>query len=146
MWFLRLAISWHKLFQAQFWFGTKVKTSHKTILQRTWSFDLTEKRGSQQSILVFGPSQKWFKFPPTFFKVFINFLVVCHLLLNIQKYLLSRFSVSVRYDPFWLWTWSKIKNFEFFHKIENDYLIKTNDLYFIVKVKSFNFWLSPKSK
>ena len=40
----------------------------------------------------------------------------------------------------------KIKNFEFFHKIENDYSIKINNLYSIVKVKNFNFWLCPKSK
>ena len=126
--------------------GTKIKSTYKNVLRNTKILDLSVKQGSQCPILVLAPRQKWVDLPPTFFELFINILVVCHLLLNIQKNLLSRFSVSARYCPFWLWTWSKIKNFEIFYKIENDYLIKTNDLYFIVKVKILNFWPCPKSK
>ena len=146
MWFLRLAKSRHKLFRTQFLFGTKIKNTYKNILQNTKILDLSVKRGSQRPIPVLGPRQKWVDFPPTFFELFINFLLVCHLLMNIQKNLLSRFSISARYGPFWLWTSSKIKYFEIFYKKENDYLIKTNDLYFIVKVKILNFWSCPKSK
>ena len=60
-------------FSEQFWFDNKIKTSHKTVLRSTWIFDLTEKWGSQQLISVLGPRQKWVKFLPTFFKLFIYF-------------------------------------------------------------------------
>ena len=145
MWFLRLAKSLHKLFRTQFLFSTKIKSTFKNILQNTKILDLSVKRGSQHPYQVLGPRQKWVDFPPTFFELFINFLVVCHLLLNIQKKLSSRFSVPAKYGLFLLWTWSKIENFEIFHKTKNDYLIKTNDSCFIKKVKFFNFWPCPKS-
>ena len=90
--------------------------------------------------------KKWINLPPIFFKLFINFLVVWHLLMNIQKNLFGTFSVLARYGPFWLWAWSKIENFETFHKTKNNYLIKTNDSCFIKKVKFFNFWPCSKSK
>ena len=138
MWFLRLAKSLHKLFRTQFLFGTKIKSTYKNVLRNTKILDLSVKRGSQHPIYVLGPRQKWVNLPPTFFELFINFLVVWHLLLNIQKNLSSPFSVLARYGPFWLWTWSKIENFEIFYKIKNVYLIKTNDLCFILKVKIFN--------
>ena len=141
-----MAKSRHKLFWTQFLFGTKIKTSYKNILQNMKILDLSVKRGSQHPIHVLGPRQKWVDFPPTFFEVFINFLVVCHLLLNIQKKLLWRFSVLARYGPFWLWTWSKIENFEIFHKTKNDYLIKINDSCFIKNVKIYDFWPCLKSK
>ena len=139
MWFLRLAKSLHKIFWTQYLFGTKIKSTYENMLQNTKNLDLSVKRGSQGPISVLGPRQKWVDFPPTFFELFINFLVVCHLLLNIQKKILYRFSVLARYGPFWLGTWSKIKNFEIFHKIKNYYLIKTNDSCFMKKVKFFNF-------
>ena len=80
MWFQRLAISWHKLFWTQFLIGTKIKASNKTVLQTKRILDLTEKWGSQQLFWVLGQRQKWVKLPPTFFKLFINFLVDYHLL------------------------------------------------------------------
>ena len=141
-----MAKSRHKLFRTQFLFDTKIKSTYKNVLRNTKNLDLSVKRGSQRPILVLAPRQKWVDFPPTFFELSINILVVYYLLLNIQKNLLSRFSIFARYGPFWLWTWSKIKNFEIFYKKENDYLIKTNDLYFIVKVKILNFWSCPNSK
>ena len=116
MWFLRLAKSRHKLFRTQFLFNANIKSTYKKLLRNTKILDLSVKRGSQGPISVLGPRQKWVDFPPTFFKLFINFLVVCHLLLNIQKNLASRFSVSARYAPFQLGAWSKIENFEIFHK------------------------------
>ena len=146
MWFVRLAKSRHKFFQTQFLFGIKIKNTDKNILQNTKILDLSVKRGSQNPILVLGSRQKWANLPQTFFELFINFLVVCHLLMNIQKNLLYRFSILARYGPFLLWTWSKIENFEIFHKIEYVYLIKTNDSSFIKKVKIFNFWPCPKWK
>ena len=146
MWFLRLAKSLHKLFWTQFLFGTKIKSIYKSVLQNTKIMDLSVKRGSQRPTHVLCPSQKWVNFPPTFFELFVNILVVCHLLFNIQKNLLSRFSISTRYGPFWLWRWSKIENFEIFHKTKNDYLLKTNDSCLIKKVKIFNFWPCSKSK
>ena len=144
MWFLRLVKSRYELFRAQFLLGTKIKSTYKNVLQNTNILDLSEKRGSQRPIPVLGPRQKWVDFPPTFFELFINFLVVCHLLMNIQKTFLYRFSVLARYGPFWLGTWSKIKNFEIFHKIKNNYLIKTNHSCFLKKFKIFNF--RPSSK
>ena len=145
MWFLRLAKSRHKLFRTQFLFGTKIKSTYKSILWNTKILDLSVKRGSQRPFQVSGPRQKWVDLPPTFFELFINFLVVCHLLLNIQKKLWRLFSVLARYGPFWLWTWPKNENFEVFHKIQNDHLIKTNNLCFIKKFKIFIFWPCPKS-
>ena len=146
MWFLRLAKSRHKLFRTQFLFGTKIKNTYKNILQNTKILDLSVKRGSQRPYQVSGPRQKWVDLPPTFFELFINFLIVCHLLLNIQKKLSSRFSISAKYGLFLLWTWSKIENFEIFHKTKNDYFIKINDSCFIVKVKIFDFWPCLKTK
>ena len=146
MWFLRLAKSWHKLFRTQFLFGTKIKSTYKNVLRNTKILDLSVKRGSQHPIYVLGPRQKWVDLPPTFFELFINFLVVCHLLLNIRKKMSYCFSVLARYKPFSLWTWSKIKNFEIFYKTKNAYLIKTNDSCFIVKVKILNFWPCSKWK
>ena len=143
MWFLRLAKSRHKLFRTQFLFGTKIKSTYENLLRNTKILDLSEKRGSQRPIPDLGPRQKWVNFPPTFFELFINFLLVCHLLLDIQKKLSCRFFVSAKYGPFWLGTWSKIENFEIFHKTKNDYLLKINDLCFMVKVKIFNFWPCP---
>ena len=146
MWFLKPAKSRHKLFRTQFLFDTKIKSTYKTVLRNTKILDLRVKQGSQRPILVLGPRQKCVDLPPTFFELFINFLVVWHLLLNIQKKMSSPFSVLARYGPFWLWTWSKIENFEIFYKTKNDYLIKTNDSCFIKKVKKFNFWPCSKSK
>ena len=146
MWFLRQAKSLHKLFKTQFLLGTKIKSTYSNMLQNTKILDLSAKWGSQRPIQVLAPRQKWVDFPPTFFEFFINFLLVCHLLMNIQKNLSSRFSISARYGPFWLQTWLKIENFEIFHKTKNDYLIKTNDSCFMVKVKIFNFWPRPKTK
>ena len=146
MWFLRLTKSLHKLFWTQFLFGTKIKSTYEIVLRNTQILDLSVKRGSQCQIQVLALRQKWVDLPPTFFERFINFLVVCHLLLNIQKRILYRFSILVRYGPFLLWTWSKIENFEIFHKTKNIYLIKTNDSCFIVKVKFFHFWPCPKWK
>ena len=100
MWFLRLAKSLHKLFRTQFLFGTKIKSTYINILQNTKILDLSEKRGSQRPIPDLGPRQKWVNFPPTFFELFINFLLVCHLLLDIQKKLSYRFFVSAKYGPF----------------------------------------------
>ena len=102
MWFLRLAKAGHKLFWTQFLFGTKIKSTYKNVLQNTKILDLSVKRGSQCPIPVLGPRQKWVDFPPTFFALFINFLVVCHLLLNIQKILLWHFSILAKYGPFCL--------------------------------------------
>ena len=146
MWFLRLAKSRHKLFRTQFLFGTKIKSACKNILPSTKILDLSVKRGSQRTFQVSGQRQKWVDLPPTFFELFINFLVVCHLLLNIQKKLSSRFSVPAKYGLFLLWTWSKIENFEIFHKTRNDYFIKINDSCFTVKVKIFDFWPCLKTK
>ena len=140
MWFLRLAKSLHKLFPTQFLFGTKIKSTYEDILQNTKILDLSVKRGSQAWIQVLAPRQKWVDLPPKFFELSIDFLVVCHILMNIQKNLLYRFSILARYGPFLLWTWSKIENFEIFHKMKYVYLIKTNYLSFIKKVKIFNFW------
>ena len=146
MWFLRLAKSLHKLFRTQFLFATKIKSSYKNVLQNTKILDLSAKWGSQRPIQVLAPRQKWVDFPPTFFELSINFLVVCHILMHIQNNLLYRFSILARYGPFWLWTWSKIENFEIFHKTKNDNLVKINYSCFMVKVKIFNFWPCPKSK
>ena len=144
MWFLRLAKSIHKLFWTQFLFDTIIKSTYENVRQNTKPLNLNVKWGSQRPILILAPRQKWVDLPPTIFELFINFLVVCHLLLNIQKNLLYRFSVLARYNPFSLWTWSKVKNLEFFYRTKSVYLIKTNDSYFIVKVKIFNFWPCPK--
>ena len=141
-----MAKSRQKLSWTQFQFGAKIKTFRENVLQNTWIFNLSAKQGSRCPFPVLGPRQKWVNFPPTFFELFINFLVVCHLLLNIQKNLSRPFSVLARYGPFWLWTWSKIKNFEIFYKTKNVYLIKTNDSCFIVKVKILIFWPCSKWK
>ena len=110
MWFLRLAKSWHKLFRAQFWFGTKIKPSQKSVLQNTKILDLAEKGGSQQPNSVLGPRQKWVKFPPTFFKLFINFLVDYHLLSNMKKWGQHFFSFRevIAHFDFWHGQKSKI--------------------------------------
>ena len=76
MWFPRLAKSLHKFFQTQFLFGTKIKSTYKNVLGNTKILDLSVKRESQRPIPVLGPRQKWVDFPPTFFELFINFLVV----------------------------------------------------------------------
>ena len=49
-----------------------------------------------------------------FFELFINFLVVCHLILNIQKQLLRPFSVLARYGPFDCGHGQKMKIWKFF--------------------------------
>ena len=46
------------IFLTQFWFGTKIKTSLKSIPQNTRILDLTEKLRSQQSTSVLCPRQK----------------------------------------------------------------------------------------
>ena len=104
MWFLSLAKTRHKFFLAQFWFGTKIKTFLKSIPQNTKILNLTEKGRSQQPIPVLGPRQKWVKFPPTFFKLSINFLVDYHLLSNILKIWMTLF-----------WFWQIITHFTFWH-------------------------------
>ena len=146
MWFLRLAKLLHSHFQTRFLFGTKMKSTYENILQNTKTLDLSAKQGSQCPIQVLGLRQKWVNLPPTFFEFFINFPILWHLLLNIQKNLSSPFSVLARYGPFWLWTWPKNENFEIFHKIQNDHLTKTNDLCFMKNFKIFIFWPCPKSK
>ena len=113
MWFLKLAKSLHKLFWTQFLFGTKIKSIYRNMLQNTKILDLGVKRGCQPQIQDLAPRQKWVDLPPTFFELFINFLVVCYLLLDIQKNLLYRFSILARYGPFSHWAWSKIQNFQF---------------------------------
>ena len=54
------------------------------------------------------------------------------------------FSILARYGPFWLMTWSKIENFEIFHKTKINYLIKTNDSCFTVKVKMGHILMKHK--
>ena len=105
-----------KHFWTQFLFCTKIKSTYKIVLQNTKFLDLSVKQGSQCQILLLAPRQKWVDFPPTFFELFINYLVVWYLLLNNQKILLYGFSVSAKYGPFSLWTWSKIQNFHFYYK------------------------------
>ena len=143
MWFLRLAKSLHKLFRTQFLFGTKIKSTYKNVLRNTKILDLSVKRGSQRPIYVLGPRQKWVDLPPTFFKLFINFLVVCHILLNIQKNLKYCFSILARYGPFSLWKWSKIKKFHFYHKTKIICFYQINIFCFMKNLKIFNFWPCP---
>ena len=133
-------------FGGQYLFVCIIKSTYQVDMYVTKTWDLRAKTVLRQVILYLGPRQKWVDLPPTFFELFINFLVVCHLLLNIQKKLLSRFSVSAKYGLFLLWTWSKIENFEIFHKTKNDYFIKINDSCFTVKVKIFDFWPCLKTK
>ena len=146
MWFLRPAKSRHKLFRAQFLFGTKIKTTYQNTLPNTWILDLSVKRGSQRPVSVLGPRQKRVDLPPTFFQLFINFLVDFHLLCRIPKNLESRFSVSVNYHRFWLLTWSKMKNFDFFYKMPFNFFSKRIILAFMFYVKKFYFWPCQKSK
>ena len=71
MWFLRLAKSLHKLFQTQFLFGTKIKSTYKNLLCNAKILDLSVKRGCQRPIHGLGPRQKWIDLPLTFFELFI---------------------------------------------------------------------------
>ena len=103
------------------------------------------------SISSFGSKAKMSRFGPNIFSTFYQFsdslpYTVQRSPVQHIKNLEGRFSISARYGPFWLWTWSKIENFEILHKTKNDYLIKTNDSCFIKKVKFFNFWPYSKSK
>ena len=75
MWFLRLAKLLHKLFWTQFLFGSKIKSTYKNALENTEILDMSVKRGSQRPIKLLGPRQKWVDLPPTFFELFINFLI-----------------------------------------------------------------------
>ena len=119
MWFLRLAKSRHKLLRTQFLFGTKIKSTYKNVLRNTKILDLSVKRGSQRPIYVLGPRQKWVDLPPTFFELFINFLVVWHLLLNVQKNLSRPFFV--------LWKISKFSIFDHVQSQNGPYLAKTEN-------------------
>ena len=101
------------LLWTKFLFGTKIKSRYQNVLGNTKILSLSVKQGSQCPIQLLGPRRKWVDFPPMFFQFFIIFLVVCHLLLNIKKKMLWHFSSLARYGPFWLQTWSKIKNFYF---------------------------------
>ena len=94
----------------------------------------------------FGSKAKMSQFAPNIFSTFNQFSGRLPYTIQHIKYLEGCFSILARYGPFWLWTWSKIENFEIFYKTKNDYLIKTNDSCFMVKVKILYFWPCPKSK
>ena len=53
MWFLRLAKSLHKLFQTQFLYATKIKSTFENVVQNTKILDLSAKRWTQQLDQVF---------------------------------------------------------------------------------------------
>ena len=131
MWFLRLAKSRHKLFQVQFLFSTKTKSTYGNVLPNTWILDLSVKRGSQQPFQVLTPRQKWVNLPPTFYEFFIDFLVDFYLLCNIKKNLEDTFSVSANYHRFWPLTRSKIKDFNFFYKMQFNSFLKRINLTFM---------------
>ena len=93
-----MAKSWHKLFWAQFLFGTNVKTSYENVIKNTWIFDLSAKRSFQ----VLGPKQKWFDFPLNIFSIFYQFSGSFPCTIQHLKKLKGRFSVSARFGTFWI--------------------------------------------
>ena len=145
MWFLRLAKSRHKLFRTQFLFGTKIKSTYKSILWNTKILDLSVKRGSQRPFQV--PSKaKMSRFAPNIFWTLYQFSGSLSLTIEYSKKIVVPF---FRFGKIWpIFTLDMVKNwnFEIFHKTKNDYFIKINDSCFIVKVKIFDFWPCLKTK
>ena len=94
----------------------------------------------------FGSKAKIGNISPNIFSTFYQYSSRLPCSIQHIKNLAHPFSVSARYGPFWLLTWSKMKHFDFFHKTKNDYLQKVNDLCFMKKVKIFHFWPYQKSK
>ena len=68
------------------------------------------------SILRFGSKAKMSRFSPNIFSTFYWFSGSLPCTVQHIKNLEGRFFVSARYGQFWLLTWSKMKNFDFFHK------------------------------
>ena len=91
------------------------------------------------SISSFGSKAKMSPFAPNIFSTFYQISGSLPYTVQYMKNLEGRFSVSARYGPFWLLTWSKMKNFDFFHK-KDVYLLKTNDYCLMKKVKILHFW------
>ena len=64
----------------------------------------------------FGFMAKMSQFAPIIFLTFYQISGSLPYTVQHIKNLEGRFLVSARYGPFWLFTWSKMKNFDFFHK------------------------------
>ena len=97
------------------------------------------------SILRLGSKAKMSRFSPIILLTFYWLSGSLSCTVQHIKNLESPFSVSARYGPFWLLTWSKMKNFDFSikHKSFNFY---KHFFCFMEKVKIFYFWLCQKSK
>ena len=93
MWFPRLAKSLHKCFRTQFLFGAKIKSTYKNVLGKNKFFGPECKTRVSASKSTFGSKAKMNWFPPTFFQLFINFLVVCHFLCTTYTALRNRYGI-----------------------------------------------------
>ena len=71
------------------------------------------------TISSFGSKAKMSQFSPNIFSTFYWFSGSLPGTVQHIKDLEGRFFVSARYGQFWLLTWSKMKDFDFFHKSKN---------------------------
>ena len=68
------------------------------------------------TISSFGSKAKMSRFSPNIFSTFYWFSGSLPCTVQHIKNLEGRFSVSVRYDPFWLGIWWKLKNSDFYYR------------------------------
>ena len=110
------------------------------------NFQSDWKRKVSAAKFSFGSKAKMSQISPNIFQTFYQFSSRLSLTFQHIKNLDGTFFILASYHPFWLLTWSKIKNFDLNHKSQNDYFWKIFDLRFMKNVNSLNFWPSQKSK
>ena len=118
-----------------------LKVYHK--MQEFWIWLKTKVSAANFS---FGSKAKMSQIAPKIFQTFYQ--ISSRLLFTFQhvKNLEGTFFILACYHPFWLLTWSKIKNFDLNHKSQNDNFQKVFDLRFMKKVIFLIFWTCQKSK
>ena len=70
-------------FFEQYQFVCNIKSTYQVDMPGTKNFDVGANTVPWGVISVLGPRQKWVNVPPTFFQLFINFLIDFYLLYNI---------------------------------------------------------------
>ena len=88
----------------------------------------------------FGSKAKKWQFSPNFFTTFYQLLGRFSLTLQHIKNLEYCFSVSANYCKFSISSWSKIENFDSYHRTKIVHFWKSNNLCFMIWVKIFHFW------
>ena len=94
----------------------------------------------------FGSKAKMSQISPNIFQTFYQFSSRLSLTLQHIKNLDDTFFILANYHPFWLLTWSKIRNIDIFYKTQIKYFSKIIILALMIQVKIFDFWPCQKLK